>query len=380
MSNPHPSSAPDPLPAPQRQGVPLRWVLWGALLLSVAVVGSRGIPAEIAAWHAAAAQNAVWAGDADEALAQFEQAMSWNPDKPDFWILRSRFQLSRSKFAEGLADARAAVEVAPHNAAAIRHFTETIERTKLATSAPDGLFDKQPYSATSLAARAELALALGATDQAIVDARLALARSPRNRDVIDTYCTAHVRAGQPEDAARIWENLLAGLEEGAWNSIEIRNGFAYFSAIAKKDLDRALKQVDQAIEEAKELGASPGDLSGLVDTRAYVLYRLGRHDEAEREIKAALAGMNPLGAANPQLRSTSIDERHLKHQLTHSQWGQLKIARRTRAVLLYHQALILEAQRDAAQDEETASYKDVDAWLTRQQVVELGYTPDETLF
>ena len=132
--------------------------------------------------------------------------------------------------------------------------------------------------------------------------------------------------GLPDEAARIramaWRELGYALRDEAIldrdgsrdaikQALELRpddpsilNEWAYMSALDKVDLAEALQAVDRALElQANEpftpLAIDPGDslaqweieraesVGAYVDTRGWLLYQLGRHKEAVRELEMA---------------------------------------------------------------------------------------------
>ncbi|HEX3998154.1 MAG TPA: hypothetical protein VHX65_06360 [Pirellulales bacterium] len=62
---------------------------------------------------------------------------------------------------------------------------------------------------------------------------------------------------------------------------ETLNGRAYMRALANLELDRALEDVDESLRIV------PGD-ANVIDTRAYVLFRLGKYDQARKDIDDAI--------------------------------------------------------------------------------------------
>lgn len=273
---------------------------------------------EVAAWRAAEAQTAVWEGDYSLALRKFDEALAWDSDQPGYLVLRSEVHLQQGDIDAALADAEQALELAP-----------------------------------------------------------------RNMAVQEAYTTALTRAGRAEEAAAFYDKRLQAL--GDYSPLEKvlrRNQVAYSLALAGKDLDRALEQINLALDELKAsddrpaLGLDESVLSGnqlaLLDTRAMVLYGQGK-------LKQALADMNAVireaearqGQVEKLAQAHSIDDRHREQQLHTS--------RRPLATYYYHRALMHEAQAaEATGDQRIAEL--ARAALDRDRVRELGFTPDETLF
>jgi uncharacterized protein len=85
--------------------------------------------------------------------------------------------------------------------------------------------------------------------------------------------------GVPVDVAeaeRLWQ---LGIDRDVWQA---KNALAYSWAEHDRNLDAALKLVDEA------LSAQPKSIDAI-DTRGWILYRLGRLDEAAAELERALA-------------------------------------------------------------------------------------------
>lgn len=90
----------------------------------------------------------------------------------------------------------------------------------------------------------------------------------------DTYHAA----GNPKKSYSAYERSLRYWPENA----TVLNNYAYFLALEERDLDRALAMAEQATSLAEN---NPTYL----DTRAWVLHKLGRTDEAKRTIQLAVS-------------------------------------------------------------------------------------------
>lgn len=125
----------------------------------------------------------------------------------------------------------------------------------------------------------------------------------------------------------------------------LKNARAYMRAVAgggRDELLAALQDVDRAIQDLKRL-TDRGELDPLdqeqyeaafFDTRAYVLFLLGRHAEAEPDIQKALAAMADARMHLPiLLHSVGANKlRSMEEQLRESD-----------AVLRHHRALVWQA-------------------------------------
>lgn len=94
----------------------------------------------------------------------------------------------------------------------------------------------------------------------------------------------HVERGNEQEALEAADNSLRTLTPE--NRMSPYNRFAYNLAKNNIGLDSALLYIDRAIEMA----GTSRNLSGYQDTKAYVLYRLGRFVEAEELQRIAIKG------------------------------------------------------------------------------------------
>ena len=103
--------------------------------------------------------------------------------------------------------------------------------------------------------------------------------------ILDIYERTELR----EPLLEITDEFIAFLNQylkdpvpdGALPEAEINNFLAYCYAQKGENLDEALTLIDDALEEYPESHA-------MIDTRAWVLYKMGRLEEAEKLLKEAL--------------------------------------------------------------------------------------------
>lgn len=154
------------------------------------------------------------------------------------------------------------------------------------------------------------------------------------------------------------DDLLEVLSRTSINKPRLRaealNGVAYARAVGNLELEEALKQ----IEEAEKIRP---DEPHILDTQAFILFRLGELSDAERVMNRTM-----------ELYEPEFNER--KEALAKSQRGaiaqrELKALQRNAAVLYYHRGLIREKLGAVAEAKE-----DFD------QVQALGFTPGEDLY
>ncbi len=174
-------------PGPTASGGP-RWAnrlaLFITLLLVLGPLGFFGTRLEIAAWYAAAGQDAAWDKQPELAIEHFTTALSWAPSQPDYLVLRSKQYLEQNNVEAALADAKLAYQVAPQRMSVC-----------------------EAYST-------------------------ALLRADRGDEVVKMWQTLLQEAEQSETAQLSMY----------WNSL------AYFQALANQDLDQALVYINKALE------------------------------------------------------------------------------------------------------------------------------------
>ncbi|MFM7846184.1 MAG: tetratricopeptide repeat protein [Planctomycetota bacterium] len=169
--------------------------------------------------------------------------------------------------------------------------------------------------------------------------------------------------GRASEAIADWKTLASLNERQPFMSEEqIWNGMAYARAIANEELVEGLADANRAAR-------GPAPAPELLDTRGYLYYRLGRHEEARRDLDEAIARYQPMfndrkrrfEIQGPAAGLGKLDENRRAELMRESALGL--------AVMRYHRALVLDALGEtvAADDE-------------RKQVQELGFQPNESLF
>ena len=93
-----------------------------------------------------------------------------------------------------------------------------------------------------------------------------------------------------DDAARILNLNLPPFEE---RTAVQNNQMAYMRALAGKDLEQALVEIDMAIKTAEN--------ESYLDTKGWVLHRMGRNEEALVVMDKSLAKLTEAWNANPKL-------------------------------------------------------------------------------
>lgn len=225
-----------------------------------------------------------------------------------------------------------------------------------------------PESAGYLVLRAKSAMELGRTDEAIKDSAQARQLAPTSPVAESVYSTALLRAGRGKEAAAVYEDQLPylGIYDNAKRA-SVENNAAAVLATVQVDLDRALKHIESALEYAP-------DQAYFIDTRAMVYYRLGEYSKALADMDVVLAGSDELAKRIDSLMNeASADDRHRAFQQREE--------RRSLAQMLYHRALIHEAlAAQTKDDEDKRRGHEIQAVADRQQIRDLGFTPEESLF
>ncbi len=143
---------------------------------------------------------------------------------------------------------------------------------------------------------------LGRYDLAVADAEQALAHWPRDDD--------------PEP----------------WNTL------AYARALANQNLQQGLKEVERALQMIQGHNSpDPMQLSAYLDTRAFLLYRLGRHEEALADMQRALQLFRPW---RESFRRAIQKRKNLPQQARRTLLQELD---HHLAVMVHHRGLILQA-------------------------------------
>jgi tetratricopeptide (TPR) repeat protein len=224
--------------------------------------------------------------------------------------------------------------------------------------------------------RAEWKLADGETEAALADADKLLTSAKENQLWLMIHASFVQHAGHFAKAIDDWKKVDEySFRSGIPPRATALNGLAYSQALAKTNLEDALKNVNEALEHA------PGS-AGILDTRGYIHYLKNDHeaaladlDQAVRGLKAELAAAEVIAKRQSMpaafRRISNLQPKRLAEFLPAPDAVTLK--ERTAysaAVLYYHRSLILAAldrTAEADKDRETA----------RQLI---GRDPDDTLF
>jgi tetratricopeptide (TPR) repeat protein len=106
-----------------------------------------------------------------------------------------------------------------------------------------------------------------------------------------------------DDAARILNVNLPPIEE---RTAVQNNQMAYMRALAGKDLEQALVEIDMAIKTAEN--------ESFLDTKGWVLHRMGRNEEALVVMDKSLAKLTEAWSSNPKLERCLVRIEELQAQ------------------------------------------------------------------
>ncbi|MCA9173220.1 MAG: hypothetical protein KDB14_01910 [Planctomycetales bacterium] len=160
-----------------------------------------------------------------------------------------------------------------------------------------------------------------------------------------------LRLGRGDEAVKQWKAIAE--RRGGMPEPELLNGYAYYRALANQELPEALEQVDRAL--AFRTKPSPAR-TGYLDTRGYILYRMGRFADALTDLDAAVEAF----------RKEEFEkfDREKQMQLLSSMKLVEEIDLRVResfATLLYHRMLALEALGES--ERATTDRKEIESLL-----------------
>jgi tetratricopeptide (TPR) repeat protein len=208
--------------------------------------------------------------------------------------------------------------------------------------------------------RAQWRKADGQYDLALADVQRADALRPDDPRILSARSELLQLLGKHAEAIEIWRAIdRLSLAGGTPPRETALNGLAYAQAVGNLELEEGLERVNKALD------IEP-DNAALLDTRGFLLYRLGKYDEALRDMEAAVQGMEH------ELRLTQAVPATMERIIFYSDNadGQMATAKQAAAVIRYHRALVLER---------LGRHAEAKADRARARVL-IGRDPDETLF
>jgi hypothetical protein len=399
-------------------------VVLATIALVVVPVAIVEWPREVARWHVAAADERALDGDYAEAVAQLDRAIDWNDSDPHLYLGRARYSLEAGQWQSGLEDCDRARRLMPDDARVgelrsqfLQHLGRHGEAVAEWREIMQGGGSPLPFLRAHQLNGMAYAMAVGTLDlkqglAAVDEALRMIANVPAILDpagVLGFGCAvtfseklgdSQLALSQASEARGHAEAALQRIEQKqapqaekneAGKSVALTNELqslrAHLAGILdlRADLCDKLKKPEEAEKDRarkKELAsggnlteARPYDLStaidrvsscaSFLDTRAFLLYKLGALDAAYDNLQLAWEASQRLC----QVSSLRIES--MKHYVSDIRplLQEDRQHRRTLAVVTYHRMLVLEAQGKQQEAEED-----------RQRIRDLGYEPGDQLF
>ncbi len=192
-------------------------------------------------------------------------------------------------------------------------------------------------------------------EKALADAERLAALSPNSPSVLGLQSQIFHHLGRHDEAITVCREILRlAQEEWIGNAPSALNGLAYAQAIGDTDLEEASKHIDEALRLA-------GDNAAMLDTRAFVKYRLHDSKAAREDIEPAVEQWEKI--------VTNLELHRRPGVRSYQSETERAAYRQALAVMLYHRSLIYEQL--GMQDE---------AKVDRERVHDLGFEPNEQLF
>ena len=232
-----------------------------------------------------------------------------------------------------------------------------------------------PNSAELLLQRAEWKLEDGKKDEALADCDAMLAAGGESHLWLIVHASFLQHAGHFEGAVDDWKKIEQfSQRSGIPDRGTALNGLAYSQALAKKELDEALENVNEALDLEK---GNPN----ILDTRGFVRFLRDDYDAALVDLDSAVAGLDKAveradGRARayvtPELfrKAVTLRPKRLLEIAPPDEQTKREMLATAAAVVHYHRSLVLTAmdrKEDAEKDREIARRL-------------AGREPDETLF
>jgi len=379
------------------------------------------IPREIARWHTAAAAELALDGDYSSAVREVSQAIDWDPSNAAWVLLRAQYRQETGEWQQGLDDCDQLRRLLPddpdlgelrsqflhhlgrHGEAVAEWRNILLRRGTLPAAIEQHQLNALAY-ATAIGAldleegrlAVEKALQIVANVPAILDpggvldfGRAVTAHELEQTDEAVQFATT--ARDSAEKALQQATRRAAHTEEADPNAAVRRSEEqalrAHLAGILefRAELNDALEQTDEADKDRrrKQELTSGGNLAevrpyglevalarvescaSILDTRGFVLYRLGMYDEAIHDLDCALAAYEQVNRTRPAFIEA---RKHLIIDMRQESQQEEQV-RRTLAVIRYHRSLALEALG-----------KGPEADQDRAKIRELGFVPDDHLF
>lgn len=169
---------------------------------------------------------------------------------------------------------------------------------------------------------------------------------------------------RPAEAIAIFKAINAQSIASGLPAREIAlNALAYSQAVGNLELPEALTNINSALEILETFPATEKDQTAAatsklmcLDTRGFILYRLGKFDEALKDMDAAVAGLNadPISSTLIASSKDADESKDAKApRLKAPKTPDVATVKKGIAVIFYHRALVLKElhQEDKANDD-----------------------------
>ena len=213
------------------------------------------------------------------ALAEIDAVMAMEPGDPQAYLERSGVLVALGRRAEALKSVDDAMKIKSSPEAYLRR-SSIREKSDRAGRLADieAALKVDLRNVAALEMRAAIRGEAGAYDKGVAELTQAMQAAPGSEYLLLSRATLEIKAGRSELAHKDFETMRAKFSTNA-NSL---NSLCWTRATLGVELEAALADCDAALAIEPKSAAT-------LDSRAFVLMRLGRYDEAVRVYDAALA-------------------------------------------------------------------------------------------
>lgn len=209
-------------------------------------------------------------GKKDEALAQAEAMLKSNPDDGYTHVVAAKIFDGMGQHERGMAEIDKAIALKPD---ATAYTNRAVMRSKSDVEGRLADFDAalklDPSLVDALLGKAEILLSQGNFGEAVKSYTAVIDKWPKNALLRNGRAIAYARSGDMAHAEADFEQARKDAEVAPG----LLNDICYAKATANVALNRALDECSAAL-------AKQPDAIAIMDSKAFVLLRLGRNDEA----------------------------------------------------------------------------------------------------
>ncbi|WP_404869629.1 tetratricopeptide repeat protein [Kitasatospora griseola] len=218
-------------------------------------------------------------GRHDLALADFDQAVALDPDRPEALHSRGRALIAVQRYEEALIDLGRAVELDPDFSAAFATRGEALRlsgRQQEALTDFDRAIELDPQHSWAIAHRGETHHELGRTEEAFADLARAVELNPEDLWALTGW-------GQIQWELERFEEALATLD----SAIEVDSEHVW-SYTVRGEIHRQLGRFEEALADLDRITELDPDSVWALAVRADTCRELGRHEEALADLARAI--------------------------------------------------------------------------------------------